>query len=253
MSAGAHYVRFYVADHLADTMHLSTAEHGAYMLLLWHSWRTGPLPDNGVALARIARCTPKEWQAIAPAVLPFFTLTTDGLVQPRLERERQRKDDGITQRKAAGRASAEARKAQREANDRSTTVQRPLEQSFNETQHTLKPEPELEDTSLRSVSPAREPRAEIVDRDFEDFWSAYPRKVGKDAARKAWVAAKKRAPVAQIAAGLNTARWPSDPQFIPHPATWLNQGRWQDSPTAAAPEPEGKLGWMRDFAMGGQA
>ncbi len=36
-------------------------------------------------------------------------------------------------------------------------------------------------------------------------------------------------------AGLSRAVWPADPQFVPHPSTWLNQGRWQDDPMASAP------------------
>lgn len=73
---------------------------------------------------------------------------------------------------------------------------------------------------------------------FENwFWKPYPRKVGKDAARKAWAQAVKRAPPETIIAALAGYRWPDDPQFIPHPATWLNQGRWSDEPT-----PETKVG-----------
>jgi hypothetical protein len=83
---------------------------------------------------------------------------------------------------------------------------------------------------------------------FADFWLAYPRKVGKGAAERAFNAAvAKGASVADIAAGLNRQRWPADRQFIPHPTTWLNQTRWQDDPAAAAPPPKppaGKLDWL---------
>jgi hypothetical protein len=113
-----------------------------------------------------------------------------------------------------------------------------------ETEAESETEAEKGDTSLRSVSL---PRARRAESDFEDFWAAYPRKIGKDAARKAFANAKKRAPIEAIAAGLNSARWPTDPQFIPHPATWLNQGRWQDDPDAIAPEPAGKFDWMREL------
>ena len=91
---------------------------------------------------------------------------------------------------------------------------------------------------------------------FRDFWAAYPRKVGRGAAEKAFAAAiAKGASVADIAAGLNRQSWPVEPRFVPHPATWLNQARWQDDPAAAAPpsaEPEraGKLDWLwRDIAQ----
>jgi hypothetical protein len=69
---------------------------------------------------------------------------------------------------------------------------------------------------------------------FDGFWAAYPRKVGKDAARKAF---DKRKPdstllaqmLSAIARQIDTEQWRKDGgQFIPHPATWLNEGRWQD-------------------------
>ena len=71
---------------------------------------------------------------------------------------------------------------------------------------------------------------------FDQWWQHYPRKVGKDDARKAYAAAVKRgATHADLASGLQRQRWPAEVRFIPHPATWLNQGRWQDDPNAAAP------------------
>lgn len=74
---------------------------------------------------------------------------------------------------------------------------------------------------------------------FEAWWSHYPRKVGKDAARKAYASAKKRgASDADLASGLQRQRWPSNPQYIPHASTWLNGGRWQDDPTAAVAQPQ---------------
>lgn len=69
---------------------------------------------------------------------------------------------------------------------------------------------------------------------FEEFWKAYPRKTAKDDARKAF---EKRKPDAEMLASMLTAlsvqaaspAWTKDGgQFIPHPATWLNGGRWQD-------------------------
>lgn len=66
--------------------------------------------------------------------------------------------------------------------------------------------------------------------DFESFWLAYPRKIGKLAAKKAWERACRLATADAILAGLERyrAHMPDDPQFRPHPATWLNQGRWDD-------------------------
>lgn len=69
---------------------------------------------------------------------------------------------------------------------------------------------------------------------FDEFWNAYPKKVGKDAAKKAFA---KRKPTRELLTSMLTAialqrqtkKWNEEAgQFIPHPTTWLNEGRWQD-------------------------
>jgi hypothetical protein len=69
--------------------------------------------------------------------------------------------------------------------------------------------------------------------DFEEFWTHYPRRVGKLAADRAYRTARKQATGEAIMAGLLAARFARDPQFIPHPSTWLNQGRWMDEDVPA--------------------
>ena len=71
--------------------------------------------------------------------------------------------------------------------------------------------------------------------DFAAWWSVYPRKVGKKVAATAYArACREITPDALLAA---TERFRDDPnrrdEFTPHPATWLNQGRWDDDPLPA--------------------
>lgn len=81
------------------------------------------------------------------------------------------------------------------------------------------------------------PRASLADdggEHFKTFWSAYPKKAGKDAAKKAFVKRKfDEQAFEKVMAALNeqkaSEQWVKDAgQFIPHPATWLNQGRFDD-------------------------
>lgn len=71
--------------------------------------------------------------------------------------------------------------------------------------------------------------------DFAAFWGCYPRKIAKGAARKAWNKLRPdpalSARILQaVAAQSNSQAWTKDGgQFIPHPATWLNQERWEDT------------------------
>lgn len=67
-----------------------------------------------------------------------------------------------------------------------------------------------------------------------DIYDAYPRKVGKDAAIKAIVKAIGKIGFDRLLASVHeyrsfTDRWLDDrKQFIPHPATWMNKGCYDD-------------------------
>jgi hypothetical protein len=73
-----------------------------------------------------------------------------------------------------------------------------------------------------------------MSQNFDDFWRLYPRKVAKGKARSAWDK--------QIKAGfspdlimdglqrLHGHLMATEPQFRPHPASWLNDERWTDEP-----------------------
>ena len=69
---------------------------------------------------------------------------------------------------------------------------------------------------------------------FDRFWSAYPRKENKPAARRAFDKLKVddgllRTMLEAIEKQKGTAQWQEDGgHFIPHPATWLNGNRWED-------------------------
>ena len=66
---------------------------------------------------------------------------------------------------------------------------------------------------------------------FDAFWSAVPKKVGKDAAIKAYRAAVKKAPPELILSGIKAyavSVLGKDRQYVANPASWLNAGRWGD-------------------------
>lgn len=91
------------------------------------------------------------------------------------------------------------------------------------------PAPRPSPTELQNLNPSSSP---LRGDDFQEFWQVYPRRAGKKAAEKAWTKAVKATPAAQILGG--AARFRDDPNreqaCTPHPATWLNQGRWDDDP-----------------------
>ena len=94
-----------------------------------------------------------------------------------------------------------------------------------------------------SLNHQEEPKKISVKSDdagFERFWVEYPRKVAKPEARKAFAKAWRKLPtgneVETLIGALERAKaaW-TDPQFIPHPATWLNREQWQDEPSTVIP------------------
>lgn len=99
----------------------------------------------------------------------------------------------------------------------------------------LEPVGEQTELALLCVVAPDEPSG--LDVEFDGFWKAYPRKVGKPKARRAYAAARRRASLDEIAGGL-VAQLPDmrrrDIGFVPHPTTWLNQDRWADDPVQSA-------------------
>src|SRR3546814_18589523 len=59
-----------------DTTHLTTEEHGAYLLLLMAAWGTEDcsLPNDERRLAALSKTTVQRWRKIAPTVLEFWTI-----------------------------------------------------------------------------------------------------------------------------------------------------------------------------------
>jgi len=78
---------------------------------------------------------------------------------------------------------------------------------------------------------------------FREFYQEYPRKEAPDRARKAYASARRRASHEAILAGLR-AQLPTlqacERRFQPHPATWLNDGRWANE----VAQPERPMGAM---------
>jgi len=110
-----------------------------------------------------------------------------------------------------------------------------VQESTTEILDTRKEKQEKKNTAQASPSP-----------DFEMFWQAYPRKVGKPAAQRAWKKVSRPIVWHAIITGIErwkqTEQWQKEGgQFVPYPATFLNQRRWEDEPPTG--EDFGKLAW----------
>lgn len=82
----------------------------------------------------------------------------------------------------------------------------------------------------KNITPPTPSRGDV----FDSFWSLYPKKVGKQAALNAWRKIKPDSALSQkiLDAVERQRTWEqwvkNNGQYIPNPATWLNQGRWDD-------------------------
>lgn len=108
------YMQLYIADYLADTMHLPAEEHGAYLLLMFNYWQTGkPIPKN--RLAKIARLTNERWADVEPSLQEFFCDNGEEWVHLRIEEDLASVREKLTKKSAAGKASVQARRSRKEA------------------------------------------------------------------------------------------------------------------------------------------
>lgn len=94
--------------------------------------------------------------------------------------------------------------------------------------------PSKEGEGCVTPAPVKAKQSDVLEERFERFWSVYPKKVGKGDARKSFMKIKPSDAllgkmVTAVIAASASFQWKKDKgQYIPNPATWLNQQRWED-------------------------
>jgi uncharacterized phage protein (TIGR02220 family) len=121
------YMQFYVADYLADTGHLTTEEHGAYLLLIFNYWQTGK-PLRKDRLSTVARLSNDRWILVEQSLKEFFHDNGETWAHFRIEGDLVSVQESVDKASKAGKASAAARQRKKELKDnaRSTRVQQTL-------------------------------------------------------------------------------------------------------------------------------
>lgn len=77
---------------------------------------------------------------------------------------------------------------------------------------------------------------------FQIWWASYPKKVGKRKAEKKWMTYFDDMPPLEqmlkiLEAQKRTAQWlKDDGEYIPHPTTYINDGRYEDELTVTMPK-----------------
>jgi uncharacterized protein YdaU (DUF1376 family) len=106
------WMPFYVTDYLGDTMHLTTVQHGAYLLLLLACWKAGGvLEDDDTQLSTITRLSPPEWKKNAPVLRRFFSEANGHLEHGRVLAELNKAKELSDKRTAIGKKGGRPPKA----------------------------------------------------------------------------------------------------------------------------------------------
>jgi len=223
-----HYYQFNIGDYQSHTKHLSPTEDICYRRLLdFYYLHESPIQNDLIKITRLL-CLNKEYMSDVESVLSeFFSLTDDGWINHRANKE-------IEQYQAFSEAGKRGA-AKRWSKDGNSEVIGGLSGGVSKVN--AKQEPiTINHKPLTNIKPIR---TNVLENYFEDFWYKYPKKVGKEAARKAWN--KANPDIIKVIDAINwqreTKQWQAeDGKYIPNPATYLNQGRWMDeAPEQAAP------------------
>jgi uncharacterized protein YdaU (DUF1376 family) len=244
------YMRFYVGDYLGDTRHLTTLEHGAYLMLIFAYWQRGkPLPADDRKLAHIAGLTKPQWAKVKSHVIDFFEQKNAQIIHHRIEKEIEHMLAKSLKSQGAGRTSA-----QRRLDGRSTkpkTIDHSPEEDRSDKSELTSPAGDGENLFGDEPPDGGNRQEELDDQytaPFESWWATYPNKQGKRAAAKAYAAAFKRLGGAKSGVDrvhstlLHALRaqcsiWLRKGivgKYIPHPATWLNRSSYSDDAVRAA-------------------
>lgn len=111
MSKNRPYMPLYIADYRTDTLHLTTEQHGAYLLLLMALWNAGgKLPDNDTQLSRIVCATSQRWAKMRDIVLRFFVHKDGTISHKRIDQELQKLGSVSQSRSDAGKKGGRPKK-----------------------------------------------------------------------------------------------------------------------------------------------
>lgn len=204
-------------------------------LFRWFDQHTTDGNADGVTSTLLDRVLGVTGFTECVATVGWIVVTEDGISLANFDRH-----NGAT-------AKSRAQGAKRAATHRGNTSSNASSNGGSNADGVTRPSPREEkrredkDNTPQPPTGGRQRRSDAGDEPegFGEFWSAYPRKVGKDAARKAFAKRKPDAELlakmlAAVAIQAKSTQWQRDGgQYIPHPSTWLNEGRWNDGEGAA--------------------
>jgi hypothetical protein len=204
------------------------------------------------SIARLSGATLEEVAAVWPAVSEKFSKVKAGYQNRRLEEERGK----LKRRTKSGKKAAQSRW---EGGCDSDAIDDANSMRIGCESHTSR----VANANANANGTAT---AHATADAFALFWAAVPNKVGKRGAEKAYKAAIGVLTVRSVIDphGFLLERMKlfaaspigrGEPQFIPHPATWLNNGRYEDDPATwqrRPNDPRGTLSAAQEYLAHGK-
>ena len=115
------YMQFVIPDYQADTGHLSTEQHGAYIMLLFNYWQTGkPLRNNSERLANVCGLSVERFEEHRPILEEFFEVTDEVWIHHRVEDDLEQVLSKSAKARASALTGAQRRRDRRLANAQRT-------------------------------------------------------------------------------------------------------------------------------------
>lgn len=222
-----HHYPHHIGDYRKNTGHLTNDQDLAYRRLLEMYYDTEqPIPLETQWVARRLRV---DTESVDLVLSDFFTKTESGWKHDRCDQEIAKYYALAERNRNNGKLGGRPKKTQPEPSGLPVGTQ---------SEPTGKP--------TKNQEPRTKNQTSSVDEGFVRFWAAYPKKIGKGAAEKSWSKAHINGSINDIIAAIEAQKkseqWRKDGgQFIPNPATWINQRRWEDDlcsiPTQQAFDP----------------
>ncbi|WP_313760188.1 DUF1376 domain-containing protein [Rhizobium sp.] len=259
------YVQWFQDDFLGGIRGMKAQEIGIYTVLLNEMYNRGvALDQSDERLARMCGADIRVFKKVLIDLIEDEKIVRldCGLWNVRCENAFTSRAKMLEKQSEAGKTSAEKRRKnkgglERPLNDRSTSVQ-----PISESQTIIIEEDKSSSPSSRPAAAkeavARSKKKALEAEFNETFWPAYPRKVEKKDALRAFLKARSTVSLDTIMAGLRVFASKvagKDQEFIRHAATFLNGESWNNfAEVAAPPAPEAATeeDWIRRLRYGRQ-
>lgn len=218
--SNAPFMQLYVGDYLTDTRHLTTEQHGAYLLILMTMWsKGGQLPSDPKKLARIAGLSGRKWASVWEEISEFFTVDGDVITNQRLQKEYKKARDKSELRAQAGSKGGKAKSLKNNKASVAKATALPKQGQ--------KSEPYIDNSEDKSSSLSN-------DDGYQEFLDAHPRSRETLDGERSWEEA--------LASGLSAddliaaarryadASKTYDPDKVKFSDNWLRDRSWEKCP-----------------------